>query len=193
MPAARGNPAMGLTKTAVVAGILAGRTRPVKVHLADAANIVLWYVPPPRRDRVPLGDADLHDCGPRTSQSMEYDDSIPRPLILLALIWRGLLPRLFFCLCFWKRRVSVSLGGASTRQHGLATAPGQKSAAAGRFKPKRWPKLPAPTSSKILAKPCAIAHCSQTRPPLISSPRTSHDKPPSPLAAPRPRAKSELP
>ncbi len=70
----------GLTKTAVVAWVFASRTRPVEVHLADAANIVFGDVPPPRRDRVPLCDSDLH-VGLAVEQTNETwnEGQMPQP------------------------------------------------------------------------------------------------------------------
>ena len=50
-----------LTKAAVVAGILARRTRPVKVYLTDAADVVLGNIPLPCGDGIPLLDGDFHD------------------------------------------------------------------------------------------------------------------------------------
>ena len=49
-----------LTEAAVVAGILARRTGPVEVDLADTADIVFGEIPSPRRDGVPLLDLDFH-------------------------------------------------------------------------------------------------------------------------------------
>lgn len=51
---------MPLTDAAVVAGISAGRTRPIEVDLANATDVVFGNVPPPGRDGVPLLDLDLH-------------------------------------------------------------------------------------------------------------------------------------
>lgn len=53
-----------LTQAAVVAGILAGWTCPVKVDLTDAADVVLGNVPSPGRDRVPLLNFHFHDGEP---------------------------------------------------------------------------------------------------------------------------------
>lgn len=49
-----------LTEAAVVAGVFASRASAVKMHLADTADVVLWEIPAPGRDRVPLRDLDLH-------------------------------------------------------------------------------------------------------------------------------------
>lgn len=49
-----------LTQWAVVAGVFACGTCPIKVDLTDATNIVFGNVPSPGRDRVPLFDLDLH-------------------------------------------------------------------------------------------------------------------------------------
>lgn len=49
-----------LTKATVVAGILARRTRPVKVHLTDTADVVLGDIPLPCGDGIPLLDGDFH-------------------------------------------------------------------------------------------------------------------------------------
>jgi len=50
-----------LTQAAVVARVFAGRTRPIKVDLADAADVVFRDVPSPGGDGVPLLDGDLHE------------------------------------------------------------------------------------------------------------------------------------
>lgn len=49
-----------LTKATVVAGILARRTRPVKVHLTDTADVVFGDIPLPCGDGIPLFDGDFH-------------------------------------------------------------------------------------------------------------------------------------
>ena len=49
-----------LTQGTVVAGIFASWACAVEMDLADAADIVFGYVPPPGRDGVPLFDLDLH-------------------------------------------------------------------------------------------------------------------------------------
>lgn len=52
-----------LTKAAVIARVFACWACAVKVDLADAADVVLGDIPPPRRDGVPAGNLDLHDAG----------------------------------------------------------------------------------------------------------------------------------
>jgi hypothetical protein len=51
-----------LTQTAVIPGVFAGGTGAVEMNLANTADIVVWYIPPPGSYRVPFGDLDLH-CG----------------------------------------------------------------------------------------------------------------------------------
>lgn len=48
------------TEAAVIARILAGRARPVKVSLADAANVVFGNIPLPCSDGIPFLDGDFH-------------------------------------------------------------------------------------------------------------------------------------
>lgn len=55
-----GGDGQALTQAAIVARVFARRTRAVEVDLADATDVVLWDIPSPGRDRVPLLDSDLH-------------------------------------------------------------------------------------------------------------------------------------
>lgn len=45
---------------AFVAGKLACRASPVKLHATDATHFILGHVPSPRRYGVPFSDVDLH-------------------------------------------------------------------------------------------------------------------------------------
>ena len=49
-----------LTQGTVVARKFAGRAGSVKLYSTDATHFVLWHVPLPRSDSVPLLDLDLH-------------------------------------------------------------------------------------------------------------------------------------
>lgn len=50
-----------LTHSAFIPGIFAGWTGSIKLNTADATDIVLWHVPAPCRDGIPLLDRDLHN------------------------------------------------------------------------------------------------------------------------------------
>jgi hypothetical protein len=49
-----------LTQAAVISRISTGRTRSVKMHLADTADIILVNIPSPGGHSVPLLDGHLH-------------------------------------------------------------------------------------------------------------------------------------
>ena len=54
---------MELTKGTIIAGVFTCRACPVKVDLADTADIVFGNIPPPGRDSIPLLDRDFHVGG----------------------------------------------------------------------------------------------------------------------------------
>jgi hypothetical protein len=48
------------TQAAIITWVFARRTCTIEMHLANTTDIVVWDVPSPCRDRVPLADFDLH-------------------------------------------------------------------------------------------------------------------------------------
>ena len=53
----------GLTQRTFVSGDFAPRASPIEMSLTNAAHVVLWDVPPPSCDRIPLFDVDSHAEG----------------------------------------------------------------------------------------------------------------------------------
>jgi len=53
-------PTLPRKQAAVISRIFARRTGAVKVHLADAADVVLGDIPTPGGHRVPSSDLNLH-------------------------------------------------------------------------------------------------------------------------------------
>ncbi|KAM3078245.1 hypothetical protein ACMFMF_004651 [Clarireedia jacksonii] len=49
-----------LTQAAIITGILASRTSPIKVYLTNTADIIVRNIPPPCRDGIPSSNLYLH-------------------------------------------------------------------------------------------------------------------------------------
>lgn len=61
------------TQSAVVSGIFARRTGPVKLDATDAAHLVLGHVPSPCCHGIPLFDRDFHDGNQMRSAGLSRD------------------------------------------------------------------------------------------------------------------------